>query len=157
MAADHPMNDTDLSNLSPEEAREYVLAFLTTLKQTAAQRIAVTKDLETWRARVALAQQKGAADLAAKAGAVVTGLEQKLSALDSEESELELTVQTLKQNLRRLEAMGRRLVDTDLLQAELDLAVGEEKAAEIRTDKALREAQAQADLEALKKKLGGGS
>ena len=149
------MNDTDLSNLTPEEAREYVLAFLTTLKQTAAQRIAVAADLETWRGRAKLAQEKGAADLAAKAATVVAGLEQKLAALEAEESELCLTVTTLKENLRRLEVAGPRLVDTDRLQAELDMAVGEEKAAELRTDKAIREAQAQAELEALKRKLGG--
>lgn len=157
MAPDHAMDDTDLTNLTPQDAREYVLAFLTTLKQTSHRREQVELELESWRARLKLAQDKGAADLAGKASGVVTQLEGKLATLTNEESELAGKVEALKENLRRLEITGGRLVDTDLLQAELDMAVGEDKAAEMKTDDALRKAQAQTALEELKKKLGGGT
>lgn len=151
------MDDTDLSNLDPQEAREYVLAFLATLKQTTRQREQTAQDLQTWRTRLGLAQGSGAADLAGKAAGMVTQLEGKLAGLEAEEGDLKRTVDTLKENLRHLEIRGRRLVDTDLLQAELDMAVGEDKAAEIKTDRALKDAQAQTALEELKKKLGGGA
>jgi phage shock protein A len=157
MGREHAMDDTDLSNLDPQEARQYVLAFLATLKQTTRQREQTAQDLETWRTRLGLAQRSGAADLAGKAAMMVTQLEGKLAGLEAEESDLKRTVDTLKDNLRHLEITGRRLVDTDLLQAELDMAVGEDKAAEIKTDEALKDAQAQAALEELKKKLGGGA
>jgi hypothetical protein len=154
MAADHAMDDTDLTNLTPQDAREYVLAFLTTLKQTARQREQVEQEMETWRTRLKLAQDRGAADLAGKASGVLAQLEGKLATLEAEESELAGKVDALKQNLRRLEVTGQRLVDTDLLQAQLDMAVGEDKAAELKTDQALKDAQAQTALEELKKKLG---
>jgi phage shock protein A len=150
------MQDTDLSNMTPQEAREYVLAFITTLKQTAQQRARADVDLETWRARQKLAEEKGAADLAAKAASMLGELEAKRATLQAEESELEGTIGVLKQNLRKLEAMGTRLVDTDLLQAELDMLVGEEAKAEHATNDALKGFQAQSALDELKKKLGSG-
>jgi phage shock protein A len=156
MTQDHAMEDTDLSNMSPGDAREYVLAFLTALKQTTIQKRQVEQELETWRGRIQLAQDRAAADLAARAAGVVSQLEAKLATLAAEEAELDGKARTLKENLRRLEITGRRLVDTDLLQAELDLAVGEDKAAEIETDRALRKAQADAALEELKRRMGGG-
>lgn len=155
MAREYDMEDTDLSNLSPEAAREYVLAFLTALKQTTIQRRQVEQELDTWRGRLKLAQDRGAADLAGKAQGIVGGLEGKLATLAAEESDLEGKARILKENLRRVQMTGTRLVDTDLLQAELDMAVGEDKAAEIATDQALRSTQADAALQELKRKLEG--
>ena len=148
------MEDTDLSNLTPQDAREYVLAFLTTLKQTSRQREQAAQELEAWRSRLKLAEEKGTADLASKAASVVRGLEAKHATLVAEEEELTAKVEILKQNLRRVEVTGTRLVDTDLLQAELDMAVGEETKAAQATDEALRDAQANSALDELKKKLG---
>jgi phage shock protein A len=149
------MDDTDISGLSLEEARDYVLSFITSLKQTARQREQVAQEIESWRARLKLSQEKGAADLAARASTLLGQLEEKRASLLAEEQELGEKVDRLKRNLKRLEMTGGRLVDTDLLQAELDMAVGEEKAAEIQTDRALKDAQAQAALDEMKRKLQG--
>ena len=93
----------------------------------------------------------------ARATAEVTRLEEKEATLRAEEEDLERKIDILKGKLKHLEITGQRLVDTDLLQAELDMAVGEETAAAQKTDEAIKKAQAQAVLEEMKKKLGGQS
>lgn len=147
------MSDTDLTGLSLDEARDYVLAHITTLKQTKRQREQVDADIALWQERSRLAADRGAMDLSEKATAVVAQLTAKKTTLEGEERQLETTVTLLKENLRKRLVMGERLVDTDRLLAELEMAVGEDKANELATDRALNEAKAQAALDELKKKL----
>ena len=53
------MLDTDLEGLGPKEASAYVLAFITTLKQTEKALAAAVEESELWTRRVALARSKG--------------------------------------------------------------------------------------------------
>jgi hypothetical protein len=57
------MLDTDLEGLGPKEASEYVLAFITTLKQTEKALDAAQEDAHLWTRRVSLAQSRGDAGL----------------------------------------------------------------------------------------------
>jgi phage shock protein A len=149
------MDDIDLSAMTLEEAREYVLAYITTLKQTRRQMEQQVAEISLWRERSRMAAERGASDLAAKAAEVADQHEAQRTVIEAEVRGLEATVPLLKENLRRLEITGTRLVDTDRLLAELEMAVGEEKAAEIRTDRAVRETQAESALEEMKRKIRG--
>jgi phage shock protein A len=149
------MDDTDLSSLSPEAAREYVLAHITSLKTTRRQREQIEADISLWQERSRLAADRGAADLSEKAATVVSQLQAKRAPLETEERELGALVVRLKESLKERLIKGERLVDTDRLLAELEMAVGEEKATEIETDRALNESRAQTALDELKKKMRG--
>lgn len=150
------MQDTDLEGLGPQEAREYVLAFLTTLKQTEKDVARIREELELWNRRIGLAEGKGDAALAAAARARAEELKAKNAGLEAEILDLRAKVGVLKQKLMSLQATGGRLVDTDLLLAQLQMLVGEKDT----LSETFKKETADADLAALKKKMenpGGGS
>lgn len=143
------MQDTDIEGLGPKEAREYVMAFLTTLKQTEMDAVRIREELALWTRRVGLAEGKGDAALAAAARAKAEELSAKNAGLEAEMLDLRAKVGILKEKLAHLQATGGRLVDTDLLLAQLQMLAGEkDKLAET-----FKKETADADLSELKKKM----
>ena len=55
------MRDTDIDFMDFDSAREYVLAFITTLKKTQKQRAVAAEELEHWRGRVTAERIPGVA------------------------------------------------------------------------------------------------
>ena len=145
------MLDTDLEGLGPKEAAEYVLAFITTLKQTEKALEAAQEDTNVWTRRVSLAQGKGAAGLAAQAMARLSDAVAKQSTLEAELADLRSKVSVLKEKLTRIRMAGVKLVDADLLLAQLQMAAGK------RDDLAhtMKQEEAGAALDELKKKMQG--
>jgi hypothetical protein len=143
------MQDTDIEGLGPQEAREYVLAFLTTLKQTEKDAARIREELELWTRRVGLAEGKGDAALAAAARSKAEELAAKNAGLEADVLDLRAKVGVLRQKLMSLQATGGRLVDTDLLLAQLQMLAGEKDAL---AEKFKKEA-ADASLSELKKKM----
>jgi len=144
------MQDTDLEGLGPKEAAEYVLAFVTTLKQTEKDLARIDEEIGMWTKRVALAESRGEASLAAQAKTRLEEIQGKKTAREAELSELKMKVSILKDKLKRLRMMPSRSVDTDLLLAQLEMVAGKKD----ELSAALKEEEAKAKLEELKKRMG---
>jgi len=146
------MLDTDIDGLDPVQASEYVLAFVTTLKQTEKALAEASEDTNLWTRRVALARSKGDEGLAAQAQARLSDATAKQSQLEADLADLRRKVVVLKDKLVRLKMTGGRRVDTDLLLAQLQMVVGEKDT----LGDAMKHAEADAALDELKKKNTGG-
>jgi phage shock protein A len=143
------MLDTDLEGLGPKEATEYVLAFITTLKQTERDLARIEEETATWARRVSLAESRGEADLAAQAKARLGEVRAKKAEREAELADLRRKVATLKHSLARLRVMPSRSVDTDLLLAQLEMVVGKKDELSLK----FKEEEAKAKLDELKKRM----
>jgi hypothetical protein len=143
------MLDTDLEGLGPREASEYVLAFITTLKQTEKALAAAEEESNLWTRRVMLARTKGDEALAAQAQGRQSDAVAKQAKLEAELADLKAKVSVLKEKLTRIRMMGVKLVDADLLLAQLEMVVGP------RDDlsRTMKKEEASAALDELKKKM----
>jgi phage shock protein A len=143
--------DTDIEGLTPQQANEYVLAFITTLKQTEKAVSAAEEDENLWTRRVTLARSRGDEGLAAQAQARLSDATAKKGQLQAELEDLHAKVSVLKEKLTRLRMTGVKLVDADLLLAQLQMIVGpkDDLAA------AMKREEAGAALDELKKKMQG--
>ena len=142
------MIDTDIEGLGPKEATEYVLAFITTLKQTGKALAAAQEDANVWTRRVSLARARGDEGLAAQAQARLADATAKLSRLETERADLTRKVAVLKDKLVRLRMTGGRLVDADLLLAQLQMLGGGKD----ELGDTMKREEANAALDELKKK-----
>jgi phage shock protein A len=142
------MLDTDIEGLDPAQASEYVLAFITTVKQTEKALAAAQEETNTWTRRVTLARSRGDEGLAAQAQARLSDATAKQSHLETELAELKKKVAVLKDKLVRLRMTGGRLVDTDLLLAQLQMVVGQKD----ELGEAMKKEETNAALDELKKK-----
>jgi phage shock protein A len=143
--------DTDISGMEPEAAKEYVLAFITTLKTTRRQKQAALEEKKLWQERVSLAQSKQEAELALKAGRRVEEIQAKIATLENEERELEPKVDVLKEQLLRLVRTPQMSVDAEGLLAQLQMLVGEPDT----VAESFKHEEANIELEKLKKKMQG--
>jgi phage shock protein A len=139
----------DLSDLDPKDAKRIVLDYIVTLKKTRARRDELRAEFETWEKRHALAEEKGERELAAGARSRAKSTVEEYERLGAEERELEVVVETLRDQLRSLAGRPRRRVDADALLARLEGVVGDDN----RTKEAVRDLDVEAELEALKKRL----
>jgi hypothetical protein len=146
------MLDTDLDGLGPKEASDYVMAFVATLKQTETALATATEETNLWTRRVALARSKGDEGLAAQAQARASDALAKQAKLEAELADLRRTVSVLKEKLKRIQMTGGKLIDADLLLAQLEMVVGP------RDDlsRAMKKEEASAALDELKKKMQEG-
>jgi phage shock protein A len=142
------MLDTDIEGLDPAQASQYVLAFITTLKQTEKALAAAQEDSNLWTRRVTLARSRGDDALAAQAQARLSDAAAKQSKLEVELADLKAKVAVLKDKLTRLRMAGGRMVDTDLLLAQLQMVVGKKD----ELGDAMKNEEAKAALDELKKK-----
>jgi phage shock protein A len=143
------MLDTDLEGLGPKEASAYVLAFITTLKQTEKAVAAAVEESTLWTRRVALAREKGDEALAGQAQERQTQAAAKQAALETELDDLRRKVSVLKEKLVRIRMMGVKLVDADLLLAQLEMVTGKRD----ELAHTFKKEEANAALDALKKKM----
>jgi phage shock protein A len=133
-------------------AREYVLAFITTLKKTQKQRAVAEEELEHWRGRVKLADSRGEPVLKRGAEQRVAELESQRQQLHQEELELKRKVDVLKEKLKATKIRSSLQVDADALLAQMQMLVGEPD----RLSEDLRRTEADQALQALKRKMGKG-
>ena len=142
------MLDTDIEGLNPARASQYVLAFITTLKQTEKALAATQEDSNMWTRRVTLARSRGDEALAAQAQARLSDATAKQSRLETELADLKAKVSVLKDKLTRLRMTGMKLVDADLLLAQLQMVVGKKD----ELGEAMKNEEAKAALDEMKKK-----
>ena len=144
------MMDTDIEGLGPREAADYVLAFITTLKQTEKALAASAEEVALWTRRVALAAAKGDPSLTTQAQARLSDVTAKKAGLEAELADVKAKVAVLKEKLARLRTTGGRLVDADLLLAQLEMVVGKKD----ELSETMKQEETKAALDELKKKMG---
>ena len=144
-------SDTDISGLDPQAVKEYVLAFVTSLKQAQKQLQKLGQDVAIWKDRVALAEDKGQDSLARQAEHKLASLRQEEAEIAREEHGLRLKVSTLKEGLREIQRQPRwsTSTDADLLLAQLQMVVGEDS----KVAEQLRDLEVQAELDSLKAEM----
>ena len=118
------MDDKEFLGLDLEGAKEYMLAYATSVKQYEKDIALAHSEAELWRGRVGLAESKGAAELAAGARAKAAEAEGRIAALEAERAGLAADLARLRERLPYLKARERS-VDPDRLLAELQLMTGE--------------------------------
>jgi phage shock protein A len=124
------MEDTDLTGLDFDAAREYIFAFAVDLKRLDKEIASAEAELALWKGRAALAEGKlagGDASMSALAEAArarAAEQETKILALESERSELRSKVGAMRAELPLIKARERS-IDPDRLLAELQLMTGE--------------------------------
>jgi phage shock protein A len=147
----------DLRGMTPADAKEYVFRFIAALKLTEKNRAGLEAEREKWRKREELARNKGAEDLAVEARRETERIQGKLDSLSAEEAELKARIETMRRQLPAL-AARERSVDPDLLEQELNIALGKDLAAgnpaAPALDRQFESINADAALEALKAKMG---
>lgn len=153
------MDDQEFLSLDLEGAREYLLAYTTTLKQYDKDIASFDQDLALWKGRVGLAEGKGEAALADAARARMAELEAKRQSLAAERAGIAGDVVRIKERLPYLKARERS-VDPDRLLAELQMMTGsllepEKAVADRELEATEKDSKANDALAELKRKMGG--
>ena len=146
------MRDTEIDFMDFESAREYVLAFITTLKKTQKQRAVAEEELQHWRSRVRLADSRGEPVLKRGAEQRVAELEAHSQQLLQEELDLKRKVDVLKEKLKATKIRSSLRVDADALLAQMQMLVGEPD----HLQENLLKEEAEQALQDLKKKMDQG-
>ena len=146
------MRDTEIDFMDFESAREYVLAFITTLKETQKQRAVAAEELEHWRGRVKLAESRAEPVLKRGAEQRVAELEAHSHQLIQEELDLKRKVDVLKEKLKATKIRSSLKVDADALLAHMQMLVGEPD----HLQENLLKEEAEQALQDLKKKMDQG-
>ena len=145
----------NLTGMKAAEAKEYIHAFIATLKLTEKQIYTLEDEAAKWKGRIELARSKGMEELVAEAEREAEKINAKLSGLREEELSLKERIDVMRRQLPGL-AARERSIDPDLLEQELLMALGKTEE-ETKTDRAFRELEknsaADTALEALKAKL----
>jgi len=142
-------DETDLSGMDLASAKEYVMAYITTLRQTQSKMKEIAGELALWQQRISFSRERGRADLAAAAEMKVKEISEILSTLVNEEKDIAVKVSTLMKNLKKLKAGFIPTVDAERLQAELEMITGEKD----ELAEKFKEEETLAELEKLKQKL----
>jgi hypothetical protein len=144
------MPDTDIDSLDYGAARDYVLAYLAALKQSQKQRAIAEEELAQWVHRVKLAENRGEPLLKRSAEERAGEARGRVERMRAEERELGRKAAVLKEKLQALRVRAGLGVDAEALLAQLQMLAGEPD----RLEAELKEEEAQAALQKLKKKHG---
>jgi phage shock protein A len=153
------MEDSEFLSLDLESARNYALAWATTIKGYERDLSALDQELATWRSRVSLAEAKAQPQLADAARSRCAELEQRRQGLDAERAALASDLVRIKERIPYLKSKERS-VDPDLLLAELQGMTGslldpEKAATDQQIEKLAKDAGTDDALAELKKRIGG--
>jgi len=147
----------NLAGMSAAEAKEYILASITTLKLTQKDIVSLEDIAARWKRRIELARFQGKDELLAEAESEAEKVNDKLTRLRQEEQSLTESIAAMQRQLPGLGARERS-VDPDLLEQELLMALGrtgEDAGTESAFKKLENDSSADAALEELKTKLRG--
>lgn len=140
----------DLTGMKESDARDYILSMAAHLKQTEDQIGSLDEEITLWRGRVDLAADRGLTPLREQTQLKVQELIDKKTLLETEAGEFRSGVERMKKQLPLLASLKRN-VNTAALQENLDKIAGPLD----QVTPALRDAQAEEALAALKKKMAG--
>jgi phage shock protein A len=150
----------NLYGMTPAAAREYLAAHAATRLLNEKKLAELETAVKKWTDRAALARSKGVADLAEAADAEAARAAAERDKLAAETRDLADQIERMRRQLPGLAARERG-VDPDLLEQELLIAAGRNPgdeaaaAAERQLGDLEKHAAADAELAALKARLGG--
>ena len=147
------MDDTDLSGLDPDAAREYVHRFVTTLRLTVKRRQQLETERQTWEERVRRAVAAGDDRLRDAARDRLRRVQEDFGRVAAEEAELRAQVEVLQRQLRRIRTTTATVVDAEQLLAQLQEMVGDHDTLQEDLDRLSAEQRAAAELESLKRRM----
>jgi predicted transcriptional regulator len=142
-------NDLDIDRLPYQDAEQYVLSFVTTLKGIEGELKNLGGELELWRRRARLAEDNHKAELIPIARQKISELQGKSSQLELERKSLKLKVSILIEKLNSIKNQPAGAVNTDELLQKMKMLVGEQD----KTNELIEDLEAQQALEELKKHL----
>ena len=145
----------NVNEMNATEAKEEILALITTIKLTEQKIASLEEEEAKWTNRLKLASGQGEADLASQAQKEVEKAHAALQSLREEIREYRNRIEEIRRQIPHLKARERS-IDPDLLEQELLNALGqtEEEAKSRRAfEKLEKETAADAELEALKQKM----
>jgi phage shock protein A len=145
-----PVDDTDLSGMELEDAKEYILAFIQTLKETQAKINKLGEETVVWNERIKLAVERNKTDLKLAAEEKAAEIYREIDMLSREESELKSKISVMKENLKKLKHKFNFTVDTEQMLADIEMLVGKK---DELSDK-FKQEEAEKRLEELKKRMG---
>jgi phage shock protein A len=149
------LEPADLMGMSAAAAKDYILAFITTVKLTEKNIRSLEEEAAKWKSRTELARSRGMDDLSSEAEKEEDRINKQLTALRAEEKILKERIAAMQRQLPGL-AARERSVDADLLEQELLMALGQTEE-EAKTERAFRrmekEGAANDALDALKVKM----
>ncbi len=144
----------NLSGMGQEDARRYILAHITDLNVLKGKIKEKEAELDNWKSRSALADERGLLELKSGAEAQASLIAEELAKLQAEAAALQSDIDTMKSQLSVLGARERR-IDPDQLLAELQMVTGEmENPGKADVEKDLKAVEADQALAALKASLG---
>ncbi|MDR1588044.1 MAG: chromosome partitioning protein [Treponema sp.] len=150
----------NLDGLDAAGVKEFIYAYISTLKLTEKKIRALEEDLNKWASRIELARAGNHADLAAEAEKETEKIREQKQALSAETEILKGQIEEIRKKLPLI-AARERSIDPDLLEQELLMATGrlpgeEDKARTERLFKDMeKENAADIALAELKAKMGG--
>ncbi len=144
-----PIDDTDLSGMELIDAKEYVLAFIQTLKEIQLKISKLKEELNVWKERAQLAVERNKHDLKQGADQKVAALNAEIEMLSKEESELKSKIITMKDNLKDLKHKFNFTVDTEQMLADIEMLVGKKD----ELSEEFKKEEAEKRLEELKRKM----
>ena len=145
----------NINDMNATEAKEEILALITTIKLTEKKILALEEEEAKWTNRLNLARGQGEDDLASQAQKEAEKAHAELQGLREEINEYRNRIEEIRRQIPHLKARERS-IDPDLLEQELLNALGqtEEEAKSRRAfEKLEKENAADAELEALKQKM----
>lgn len=149
-------SETDLTGLDPGAAREYVLGYITALRITAKKRQRLATSLKTWEERVKTAVDAGNTTLRDAARNEVQRIQDGLGRVAAEERELTAQVEVMKRHLKSMQHGPVVNADAEALLAQLQTLTGEPDTLKSDLDRLGAEQRADAELEALKRRMAQG-
>jgi len=145
----------NFAGMNTADAKEYIVAFITTLKLTEKEICSLEEDAAKWKSRADLSRSNENSALVAEAEDQAEKVTAHLAQLRDEQRTLKEQIETMRRRLPRI-AARERSVDPELLQQELLAALGrtgEEAATETAFVKMEQAAASDAALSALKEKM----
>ncbi|MDR2020194.1 MAG: chromosome partitioning protein [Treponema sp.] len=113
----------DIRGMPVNEAREYILRFITSQKLNEKKLLLLNDEREKWKNRVSLARNSAQDDLAARAEAACQNIENQLQSLEAETTALKTQIRSMIRQIPGL-AARERSIDPDMLEQELLLLAG---------------------------------
>lgn len=158
------MDDAEFLALDLDAARDYLLAWATTIKRYDQDIAALDADIGLWRSRIDLAAAKAEHDLAEAARAKADELEAQRAKLVLEKDDLGHDLARLKERIPYLKSKERS-IDPDRLLAELQTMNGQVPGDDAEASAALnrefekteKQSKAEDALAELKKRMGEGT
>ncbi len=148
------MKDIDIEGMDKKNLREYLYSLILARKKTETEKQKLSEELDKWRTRAKLAEEKGETELKKQALLKVEEINKRFISISLELDEINTEIDKTKKNLKGTIEKINYNVNTELLLEELKILTDRNKNnKETRANREIKEIEAGIMLEELKEKL----